>query len=126
MTLLDFQLKIIITVMIIDFHEIHNVGASPHMGEPHFFFLETIGAIEPLIRGEMCPQNWLFGFHSASMGFFEEKIQSHTRYPISHKKVIFNFVIQHPIPCKIVMPHKNYFVQLFWKILFSFFEKIVT
>ncbi len=39
-----------------------------------FLFFETIGLIEPLIRGKMCSQNWFFVFHSASMGFSEEKI----------------------------------------------------
>ncbi len=43
MILLDFQLIIIITVTIrsqfwSNFHEIHMVGASPHMDEPYFFF----------------------------------------------------------------------------------------
>ncbi len=43
--------------------------ASPHMGQAFlFFFFLTIGPIEPLIWGKMCPQNWFFGFHSAWRG----------------------------------------------------------
>ncbi len=34
----------------------------------------------------MCSQNWFFGFHSASMLFFEKKFQSRIRYPISLRK----------------------------------------
>ncbi len=37
------------------------------MGEP-------IGPIETLIWGKMCRQNWIFGFRSAGMEFFEENI----------------------------------------------------
>ncbi len=41
------------------------------------------------------------------------------------EKVLFIFVVQRPSPSKMVMPSKNYFSQLFWKILFLIFEKIV-
>ncbi len=55
-----------------DFHEIHAVDAGPLMGEP-YFFLETVGLIEPQIWGKMCPQNRFFGFKLDGMGFFEKK-----------------------------------------------------
>ncbi len=80
------------------------VGASSHMGEPYFFFLETTGSTEPLIWGKMCPQNWFFGFHSAGMGFLKKKFQSRIWYPFFREEVIFFFVIRQPIPRKIVMP----------------------
>ncbi len=39
--------------------------------------------------------------------------------PFPTEKVIFIFVVQCPIPWKIIMPPKNYFSRLFWKMFFS-------
>ncbi len=80
-------------------------------------FLETIGPIETLIWGKMCPQNWVFGFHSASMEFLREKFQSRILYPISYRKGHINF-------CRwTLFSEKLFFVVILENIVF-FPEKI--
>ncbi len=70
------------------------------------------------------PQNWFFGFHSAGMGFFEKKnFKAEFGIPFPIEKVIFIFVIRHPIPWKMAMSPKNYFSGYFGK--YCFFGKIV-
>ncbi len=43
--------------------------------------------------------------------------------PFPTEKVIYIFVVRHPRLWKMVVPPKNYFSRLFWKILFFFFWK---
>ncbi len=86
MTLLDFQLIIIITVTIqvavFNRFSWNSHGWCESTLGWILFFLETIGPIEPLISGKMCHQYWFLGFYSASMGFFEEKFSK--PYSVSH------------------------------------------
>ncbi len=89
------------------------------MGERYFFFLEIIVAMEPLIWEKMFPQNRLFDFHSAGMGFFEE-----TLFPM--EMVIFVFVVRHQFQEKCSCPPKLFFAIILENtVVFSFFEKIV-
>ncbi len=93
------------------------VGASPHMGEPYIYkknFFETIVATEQLIWGKMCPKTNFLAFLQLVGGFWEKNFKTVFGTPFLTEKVI-------PIPRKMVMPSKNYFSQLFWKILFFFF-----
>ncbi len=58
-------------------------------------------------------------------GVFVGKTYNSIQYPISHRKsYIFIFAVGRPVPSKMVLPPKNNFLPLFWKILF-FSEKIV-
>ncbi len=41
--------------------------------------------------GEMCPQNWFFGFKSNGMGFLRKKLKNCIWYPIYQKKGCINF-----------------------------------
>ncbi len=41
--------------------------------------------------GENVPRNWFFGFHSASMGFFEEKISKLYSVPNFSRKKLYSF-----------------------------------
>ncbi len=99
------------------------VGASPHMGE-HYLFLETVGSIEPLIWGKMCPQNWFFSFHSEDM-FFEENILKRYLVPHFPQKKLYSFLSSDtpPFPEKWSCPLKIIFRCYFD--FFFFFEKIV-
>ncbi len=87
LTLLDFQLIIIITVTIqvavLNRFLWNSHGWCEFIYGWHLIFLETIDQIEPLIWGKVCPQNWFFGFHSTGIGVFWEK----------HFKTVF--VVQH-------------------------------
>ncbi len=112
MTLSDFLLIIIITVTIWDWCESTNRWTV--------FFLETIGQIKPLIWGKMCTYKCFFGFHSVSVGFLEEKISKLYLVPLfSIEKVIFIFVVWHPIPWKNGhAPQKLFFAVLLEDIVF--------
>ncbi len=86
-------------------------------------FLETIGPIESLIWGKMRTQNWFFGFHSADKGFLRKKSQSHILYSIPHRKVYIHFHCPTPhSSLKNGHAPKNYFLQLFGKIFFFFWN----
>ncbi len=131
MTLLDFQLTIIITVTIQvavlkQFSWNSNNWCGSTHGQTLFFiylfnFLKTIGPIEPQIGGKMCPQKLVFWLSLSRYGVFLGKnIKAIFVTPLSIEKVTFIFAVWSPIPYKIVTLPKNYFSQLFWKILFCF------
>ncbi len=109
------------------FHEIHVVSAGPPMGEPYCFWKQSANRTKDM--AENVPQNVFFGFHSTGYGFFwgkkKKKNQSSIRYPIFHRKGYLHFCRPTPHFSKVVMLPKNYFSQLFQKILGFFFEKIV-
>ncbi len=72
-----------------NFREVLMVGASPHIGEPNFFF---------------------FG-------------NNRSNRTTDMGKVIFTFVVQHPIPWKVVCPEKLFFFIILENIVFL--EKVV-
>ncbi len=84
--------------------------------------LETIGPLEPHIWGKMCPQNQFFGFKSYGMGFLRKKLKNCIWYPIYQKKC---YIVRPSVLSKIVMPPKNNFSLIFWKILF-FSKKLLN
>ncbi len=109
-----------------DFHEIHMVGASPHMCKPLLFFLETICQIEALIWGKICPQNWLLAFIQSVCCVLWKKFQTRIRCPISHRKGFIHFCRPDtPFPKKWSSPPKIIFRSYFGKYCCFFFEKIL-
>ncbi len=87
-------------------------------GEP-YFFLKTIGPMEAMIWGKMCPK-MIFCLSFSWYGVFwgkSFKAVFGTPFPI--EMVIFIFVVGHHVPWKMVMTLKNYFSRLFQQILLS-------
>ncbi len=128
MTRLDFQFIIIITVTIQNavsnqFSWNFMVGASPHIGEPYFFWKQSSKTTD---MGENVPLQLFFWLSFSRYGVLwgkNFKAVFSTEFP-PPLRVIFAFVVRHPIPRKTVVSPKNYFSLLFWKILF-FLEKII-
>ncbi len=54
-------------------------------------YLKTVGPIEPLISGKMCPQNQVFGFFIQPVWFFffKENLKAVFDIPFSTKKILF-------------------------------------
>ncbi len=76
-------------------------------------FLETIGPIEPHIWGKCATKTGFSGLSQMVWEFLREKLENCIWYFIY-------FVVRRPVPLKMVMPSKNNFSLLFWKILFFF------
>ncbi len=105
------------------------VGAGPRMGETYFyffyFFIETIGLIEPLIWGKMCPQTNFLAFIQPAWSFLRIKFQNCIRYFISHRIGYIHFCRLMSHSWKNGHVTKNYFLRYVWKYCDFFFEKIV-
>ncbi len=125
-TLLDFQLIIILTVAIqVAVLNRFSWNSLGWFGSTHgrtLYFLETIDPMEPQIWGKMCPQNWFFGFHSAGTGVFDEKISNPCSVLHFLLKRLHSFLSSNtPFSEKWTCSPKHYFLRLFWKILFFVF-----
>ncbi len=119
LTLLDFQLIIIIIVTIqrlqfwTDFHEIYMVGAVHTWMNPIL--------IEPLLWGTMCPKTGFLTFIQLVWGFLRKKIHNRIRYSTSQRKGYIHFcrLTTHslknglPPPTHTHTHTKNYFSRLF-------------
>ncbi len=97
------------------------VGVSPGMGELYFFGNNRFNRTTDM--GENVP--WFFSFHSASMGFFKEKISKTFSVPHFPCRRLYSFSSSNtPFPEKWSCPRKNYFSQLFWNYFF-FLKKLI-
>ncbi len=128
MTLLDFQLIIIITVTIwVAVFNRFSWNSHSWCELTHgwtLFFSETIGPIEPLICGKMCLQSWFFDFHSAGMGFLEEKISKSYSIPHFQQKRLYSFFSSNgPFPEKWSCPRKIIFHSYFGNFFFNWYIK---
>ncbi len=90
-------------------------------------FLEIIRPIEPLIWGKCAPKNGFLAFIQLVLwGFFEKKISKSYSVPHFPKKRLPSFLSSDTLLPKNWLSQtpsppprqKNYFSQLFWKILF--------
>ncbi len=89
---------------------------------PTFFFFFNRNNQSNRTTGENVPLKLVFGLSFSRYGVFWGKDFKAVFGTLFIEKVIlFIFVVWHSIPWKMVMPPKNYFLQLFWKILFFLF-----
>ncbi len=104
-----------------NFHEIHMVGAIPHMAETVFcfvFFLENNRPNRTTDRGKCVPKIGFWLSFSQYRIIWGNNFKTAFGTPFSIEKITFIFVVGHAIRWKMVMPSKNYFSQLFCKILY--------
>ncbi len=93
------------------------------MGEPHLFFFGNNRSNRTTDMEENVPPQLVFWLlFSQCGGFWGKNVKAVFGTPFPIEKVIFIFVLQHPIPWKMAMSPKNYLLRLFWKKNF-FFEK---
>ncbi len=91
----------------------------------NLIFLETIVPVEPY--GDNVPPKQVFWLSFSQYGgFCGKNLKAIFDTPFPTENVIFVFVVRQPIYWKMVVSHKNYFSQLFWKILFFFLKKLLN
>ncbi len=126
MTLLDFQLIIIITVTlqvaVLTQFSWNSRGWCESTYEWSLLFMETIGPIELLTWGKMCPQKLVFAFIQLVWGFWVKNFKAVFGTPFTIEKVIFIFVAGHPIPWKCPCPQKFFFAVILENIVLFFFK----
>ncbi len=124
MTLLDFQLIIIITVTI-QVAVLNRFSWNSHgwWGSIHgwtLLFLETISLIEPLIWGKCASKTGFLVFIQPYEIFYKKNFKIVFGALFSIETVVFIFVVWCSVPWKMVTPSPKLFFVLFWKILVSF------
>ncbi len=88
-------------------------------------FLETIGPMEPLIWGEMCPKTEFSAFIQPVWVFLRKKIKDTTLWSMTHRKVYINFC--HPTLHSLKNGHVSQ--NLFFSVILEnivFFEKLLN
>ncbi len=127
MTLLDFQLIIVITVTIqVAVLNWFSLNSHSWCGSTHrriLLFLETISLIEPLIWGKCTPKTGLLPLIRHVWGFLRDELQNCILYPISHRNGYIHFCCPTPRFLKNGRAPKKFFAVILENIVF--FKKIV-